>query len=339
MPWAGSASIDPEDYRRYVESVIAYETAAAPPHGREVAYWGTRNRADRATQLSADCLVKPLAEGLAAAEGQRAAPPIAEARGFRSHCLLGAPATRANLLEILHRDDPAARPSFLFTASHGLSWPKGHADPDGPARGPALPGLAGRGVEARFLALLDGGRPRRRRPGPRPDRVPVRLLRRGDAGDRPLPGRSLEGRRPDRRGAVRRGPAPAAPDAPRRGCPRRHRPRRACLGLLDPSRRAWATVCLPFRNLLGRVLRGDPVGLATKDFSDRYAAASMRLLNLSGGTNPAAEAPRRRDGRTLGRAQRRAELCPPRRPGRPTAYRRDDLNRLASNSLPIPRSR
>ena len=46
---------------------------------------------------------------------------------------------------------------------------------------------------------------------------------------------------------------------------------------------------LPFRNLLGRVLRGDPVGLATKDFSDRYAAASMRLLNLSGGTNPAAK--------------------------------------------------
>ena len=45
---------------------------------------------------------------------------------------------------------------------------------------------------------------------------------------------------------------------------------------------------LPFRNLLGRVLRGDPVGLATKDFSDRYAAATMRLLNLQGGTNPGA---------------------------------------------------
>ena len=36
-----------EGYRRYVESVIAYETAAAPPHGREVAFWGTRNRGDR----------------------------------------------------------------------------------------------------------------------------------------------------------------------------------------------------------------------------------------------------------------------------------------------------
>ncbi len=59
----------PEDYRRYVESVIAYETAAAPPHGREVAFWGTRNRGDRATQLSADCLVKPLVEGIAGGRG------------------------------------------------------------------------------------------------------------------------------------------------------------------------------------------------------------------------------------------------------------------------------
>jgi hypothetical protein len=42
---------------------------------------------------------------------------------------------------------------------------------------------------------------------------------------------------------------------------------------------------LPFRNLIGRILRGDPVGRATKDFSDRYAAATMRLLNLQGGTN------------------------------------------------------
>jgi hypothetical protein len=40
---------------------------------------------------------------------------------------------------------------------------------------------------------------------------------------------------------------------------------------------------------LGRVLRGDPVGFATKDFSDRYAASSMRLLNLIGGTNPVAK--------------------------------------------------
>jgi hypothetical protein len=42
---------------------------------------------------------------------------------------------------------------------------------------------------------------------------------------------------------------------------------------------------LPFRNLLGRILRGEPVGLATKDFSDRYAAYSMRILNLTAGTS------------------------------------------------------
>ena len=94
--------------------------AARSPSG------GTRNRGDRATQLSADCLVKPLVEGIPAGEGQSAVKPIAEVRGFRTQCLLGGPATRANLLERLHGSDPQTRPAFLFTASHGLSWPKGH---------------------------------------------------------------------------------------------------------------------------------------------------------------------------------------------------------------------
>jgi hypothetical protein len=117
-----------EDYRRYAESVIAYETASSPLHAREVVYWGTKNRGDRATQLSADCLVKPLAEGLGGTDGQRPIGPIAEARGFRSRCLLGAPATFANLMEALNGKVPAERPAFLFTASHGLCWPRGHAD-------------------------------------------------------------------------------------------------------------------------------------------------------------------------------------------------------------------
>jgi hypothetical protein len=39
-----------EQYRRCVEGLIAYETAAAVPNGREVLYWRSRNRADRATQ-------------------------------------------------------------------------------------------------------------------------------------------------------------------------------------------------------------------------------------------------------------------------------------------------
>ena len=34
---------------------------------------------------------------------------------------------------------------------------------------------------------------------------------------------------------------------------------------------------LPFRNLLGRVMAGDPVGHATIDFSQRYATYSVEL--------------------------------------------------------------
>jgi hypothetical protein len=33
----------------------------------------------------------------------------------------------------------------------------------------------------------------------------------------------------------------------------------------------------PFRNLLSRVLKGEPVGHATKDFSDRFTAHSAQL--------------------------------------------------------------
>ena len=53
-------------------------------------------------------------------------PAIAEQRRFRSRCLGGPDATRANLLEPLHAVEVGRRPAFLFTASHGLEWPNGH---------------------------------------------------------------------------------------------------------------------------------------------------------------------------------------------------------------------
>jgi hypothetical protein len=39
----------PEQYRNYVEGLIAYETAGVAPNGREVLYWGPRNQFDRST--------------------------------------------------------------------------------------------------------------------------------------------------------------------------------------------------------------------------------------------------------------------------------------------------
>ena len=72
------------------------------------------------------------------------------------------------------------------------------------------------------------------------------------------------------------------------------------LAVISHVERAWAysirpaglgNRLLPFRNMLGRILRGDPVGLATRDFSDRYAAASLRILNLISGSTVAKPRP------------------------------------------------
>ncbi len=274
----------PEDYRRYAESVIAYETAAAPPHGREVAFWGTRNRGDRATELSADCLVKPLVEGIAAADGQSAVRPIAEVRGFRTHCLVGASATRANLLERLRGSDPHARPSFLFTASHGLSWPKAHPlqrSEQGALLCQDWPGLGRPPEPSHYLTAADVD------DDARVHGLIAFLFACYGAGT-PAADHFLADRS--------KAPVPIALAPFVAALPQRllTHPGGGALAVIGHVERAWGysirpvglgNRLLPFRNLMGRVLRGEPVGLATKDFSDRYAAASMRILNLTSGTN------------------------------------------------------
>ena len=42
----------------------------------------------------------------------------------------------------------------------------------------------------------------------------------------------------------------------------------------------------PFRNLLSRVLKGEPVGHATKDLSDRFTASSAQLNLLLDPSDP-----------------------------------------------------
>src|SRR5439155_23318293 len=80
----------PEQYRQYAESVVAYETAAAPPASREIVYWGTRHRGDFPTQLSSESLITPLADGVTGDpdEGE----PIAGLCDLRSRLFQGADA-------------------------------------------------------------------------------------------------------------------------------------------------------------------------------------------------------------------------------------------------------
>jgi hypothetical protein len=280
-----------EDYGRYAEAVVAYETDPAVANAREVVYWGTQHEADPATQLSSAALVRPLFEGVPAQGDTAPYLPIAGMTGFRSRCLVGdGEATKARLLELLHARGKAL-PSFLFTASHGVGgWPKGDAR-ERPGNGALLcqdwPGfgrikpehyLTGaevgpdaqlRGLVAFVFACYGAGTPRYDNFLRKPGAGPVEIAERPFVSA--LAQRLLTG---------------------------------GALAVIGHVERAWGysiqppgvgPQLLPFRNLLFRVLIGQPVGHATMDFSQRYATESVALLNKLSPAAPGAQRPTDQD--------------------------------------------
>jgi hypothetical protein len=269
----------PDQYRQYAESVVQYETAGTVPNRKELVYWGVRHAADAATQMSADHLITPLYDGLPD-EGDDA---IATALGFASRCLKAKEATKANLLEVLH----GAPPAMLFTASHGMGWPLG--DPQQRAAQGALlcQDWSGFGSvqPAHFLTAADVS------DDARLHGLVAFLFACYGAGtpgyDNFLSDRS-------------KGPLPIAEQPFVAALPQRllSHPQGGALAVLGHVERAWAysikppgvgTQLQPFRNLIGRILSGEPVGNSTKDFSDKYAALSAELLSQLDETQPGAK--------------------------------------------------
>ncbi|MFO0798482.1 MAG: hypothetical protein U0804_13480 [Gemmataceae bacterium] len=264
---------DPADYGRYAAAVVASETAEAAPPAREVVYWGTRHPMDRATQLSADKLIAPLS-GAGATD-----PTVAEKYGFRTRSFRAADATKANLRAALD-----ARPALLFTASHGMGgWPKG--DPrQRPASGALLcqdwPGYGA--VSANhYLAAADLG------PDTRLDGTIAVVFACYGAGT-PRYDPFLT--------APTGGPVEVA-EAPFVSALGQRLLAAGALAVVGHIDRAWGysleakgagAQIQPFRNLLARVLRGDPVGQGTIDFSQRFATYSAELLNRLDPTAPGA---------------------------------------------------
>ena len=270
-----------DEYRRYAESVVDYETSPAVPTAKEVVYWATRHRADAATQMSADYFIGPLHDGTPATSDLDDEPAIAGLQGFRSRLFKGPDATHANLAEILHGP---SRPAMLVTASHGMGWPLGHAS-QRPAQGALLcQDWPGRGTigPAHYFSAADIG----------DDACLHGLIAfhfacygagtptfdpfLGDRGKGPL--------------AVAERPFVAA-------LPQRllSHPRGGALAVIGHVERAWGysimppgvgAQVVPFRNLIGRILDGEPVGHATKDISERFAALSAALLDLTDETRP-----------------------------------------------------
>ena len=268
----------PAEYDAYVKSVIDYETAASVPNSREAVFWSPRHALDGATQLSADKLVLPLVDGVSAQGGQAPEPSVLQVTNFRSRTLWKDGATKQALLDTLTAAGGVSPPAFLFTASHGIGFPKDHASQrdaqgallcqDWPPFKPMQPqhylcasdvpdDARVHGLVSFHFACFGAGTPARDQfvhtPGqPPPDiaaapffaRLPQRLLAHPNGGVL------------------------------------------ACIGHVE---RAWGYSIttagagaqrLPFRNCIGRILSGQPVGYAVKDFNERYASLTVTLAGL-----------------------------------------------------------
>lgn len=98
-----------EEYTNYANSVVRAE------HGDfkrspKATFFGVCNRADQATKLSASELVQPLADWV-----------MEDKPNWAVEAQIKEEATKANLSQLLHNTDG---PALLFTASHGLGFPK-----------------------------------------------------------------------------------------------------------------------------------------------------------------------------------------------------------------------
>ncbi|WP_158616322.1 C25 family cysteine peptidase [Corallococcus sp. AB049A] len=264
-----------EEYARYAASVVAYETDEFVPNHRQVSWWGPKHPGDRSTELSADSLVAPLARGAPLEQPPQLAKTLAAKARYTSRDAIEDDATREWLLEALH--GRVERPAVLFTASHGVGFKAN--DPLQLAKQGALlsqdwSGFGAmtpehyvaasdiqddaklHGLVAFFFACFGVGTPAH-------DEFPMTASRGGDA----------------------LANAPFIAALPRRLLAH---PNGGALAVIGHVERAWgfsikplqmtqATI-LPFRNTLGWIMGGLPVGYALKDFRDRLSDANNILL-------------------------------------------------------------
>lgn len=108
------------EFRRYAESVVRYETAAAVPTSRRGAIFATEHDFDEATQLFMRQVARPLADG------ENGGTSVWKRQKFGVQTLLGDAATKSALAELL-RGQAQPTPALLVSGSHGMQFPLGDA--------------------------------------------------------------------------------------------------------------------------------------------------------------------------------------------------------------------
>jgi hypothetical protein len=265
---------DAAAYGRYAQSVIDYEKAPTPPHAASTVFFGTKHLGDGATNLSADGLIQPLAFG------EEDKPPQSTKRGYRTKALVGEDtpehASHAELLSVLEGRSPdVGRPALLFTATHGLGLPAG--DP------------LQRTVNGSLLCQdWHGGAP-----------TPQQYLDASDLGNAQVhgmvaflfacysAGTPLLDEFPATLGVPRKTIAPSPFVAALPQAMLGH-PNGGALAVIGHIERAWGcsiaslgrTQLQPYREALGQILAGRPVGLAMSAFNERYATLSTNLATF-----------------------------------------------------------
>ncbi len=259
----------PDEFRRYADSVVEYENASNVQTTRRAAMFATEHDFDEATQLFTRQVVKPLCEGEDGGPGR-----VWQRAGFGLQTFLGEKATGSTLASLLCGRQGGS-PAFLVSGSHGLECPPGHplqADAQGAIICQDWPGYGGIKPEHWFGASD--------LPGDAKLSGMIHFLFACYGGGTP---------EFDNYDRLHGQPRRIAPKSLLSKLPQKmlSHPEGGALAVLAHVERAWAysfqgqrrgSQVQGFRDVIGRLLRGERIGQATDMFNLRWAAISAELV-------------------------------------------------------------
>jgi hypothetical protein len=277
--WFDSA----EEFRRYADSVVTYEKAAAVPTARQAAMFATAHDFDAATQLFMRQVAQPLS-----GQGNPGTTTVWARQKFALRTLFDEGASKMGLADMLR--GTGGRPALLFSGSHGMQFKAD--DPRQRACQGAMvcqdwSGFGNIG-EADWFSAADV-------PADAAVHGLMHVMFACHGGGCPVFDNF------DRLGNAPRQIAPA-PFFARLPQALLAHPNGGALAVLAHIERAWAfsfqgargaPQVQGFRDVLGRLLRGERIGQATDMFNLRWAALSTDLADLQNDQRHGIEVPLR----------------------------------------------